>query len=461
METHTGSDPQRAPIPPGWPGDDPTMPEELATLGRHATPPRRRPVERVDDVEPEPDHGLDAGRADDRAAHEHDAGVHAAGGDDAGVHAADVHEAHVDDAGGDDADDDLDDDLIAGVQPAGRVLVVMVVALVLAMLVNADALVARAEGQAPGAERDRSLAIWHAVQDVSHALQLHRVRDLAETAVGDDEDEGADSDADGEPPAPAGSEGTPGTTEPGRPAGAGDDGDAGDAAARTDTAVPSLRTPTADDPLRVWIGGDSMAELFGQSLADRATATGLVDPTVHYEMASGLTRPDYYDWPRALESDVDESDPDVVVAVFGVNDAQGIVLPDGTPIPDVADPRWSREYRRRVGELMDQLRADGRIVVWVTQPPMREPGYGGRIAIVNQAVVAEAATRPWIVVVDPAPVIGDAAGAYAQALPDAAGASVEVRRGDGIHLTTAGGERLAAHVLTVIEQHYGTREAAG
>jgi uncharacterized protein len=455
MDTHTGSHPQRAPIPPGWPGDDPTLPNELATLGDLAPPRRRRPVEPVDDdATPEPDHERHAARADD---HELDAGR--ADDDQPGVPEVSVHDPDVYDAD----DGDLDDDLIAGVQPAGRVLVVMVVALVLAMLVNADALVARAEGQAPGPGRDRSLAIWHPVQDVSHALQLHRVRDLAEAVVGDDEDEGADSDDDaaGEQRAPAGSEETPGTTEPGRPTGAGDEAGEGDGTGRADTAVASLRTPTADNPLRVWIGGDSMAELFGRSLADRAAATGLVEPTVHYEMASGLTRPDYYDWPRALEADLDEVEPDVVVAVFGVNDAQGIVLPDGTPVPDVADPRWSREYRRRVGELMDQLRADGRLVVWVTQPPMREPGYGGRIAIVNQAVVAEAATRPWTVVVDPAPVVGDAAGAYAQALPDAAGAPIEVRRGDGIHLTTAGGDRLAAHVLTVIEQHYGTREAAG
>ena len=50
-------------------------------------------------------------------------------------------------------------------------------------------------------------------------------------------------------------------------------------------------------------------------------------------MASGLTRPDYYDWPAALAADLEATDPEVVVAVFGVNDAQGIVLPDGTPVP--------------------------------------------------------------------------------------------------------------------------------
>jgi hypothetical protein len=81
------------------------------------------------------------------------------------------------------------DDLVAGVQPAGRVLVIIVAALVLAMLVNADALVERAERKPPGAERDRSLAVWHPVQDVSHVLQLDRLRQVTDWAVGDDDRE--------------------------------------------------------------------------------------------------------------------------------------------------------------------------------------------------------------------------------------------------------------------------------
>jgi uncharacterized protein len=186
----------------------------------------------------------------------------------------------------------------------------------------------------------------------------------------------------------------------------------------------------------LWVGGDSMSESFGRELATQAEATGVIDPTVHTEMASGLTRPDYYDWRAALAADLEATDPEVVVAVFGVNDAQGIVLPDGTPIPEVSDPRWTVEYRRRVGAVMDQLRADDRLVLWVTQPPMRDPGFDARIAVVNQAIAAEAASRPWIVLVDPAPVVG-------ATTPD-------VRRSDGIHLTEAGGGLLATNVLGLL-----------
>ncbi len=241
-----------------------------------------------------------------------------------------------------------------GRQPAGRVLVLIVASLVLAMLVNADALVARAERQAPGRARDRALAVWHPVQDVSHALQLHRIRQVADRVVGDD-----DADDDAQDPAPTtrdsrrgpASDGARETTASTAP---------DEAGAEAAPAAVELRAPTADDPLRLWVGGDSMAQVFGPALADAAGSTGLVAPSVHYEMASGLTRPDYFDWPGALQADLAADDPEVLVVVFGVNDAQGIVLDDGTPIPEVADPRWSEEYRRRVG------RGDGR-------PPGRRP----------------------------------------------------------------------------------------
>jgi uncharacterized protein len=390
MTTPTGTGPHSRP-PPGWPGDDPTVPDELADLGQ-PRPRRSRPVgrhPRAREERPRPQPVAPEARPERPAPAE-------------------------------------DADTAEGTAPAGRVLVVMVAALVLAMLVNADALVARAERGEPSPARDRALAVWHPIQDVSHALQLHRVRQFADWVAGNDDDRSPVPE-----PAPE-TASLPGRRELPRPG-----GDLSDAVTPPTTTGPAtLRTPTAERPLRLWVGGDSMSEAFGRALVTQAEATGVVAPTLHYEMASGLTRPDYFDWPRAFAADLDAADPEVVVAVFGVNDAQGIVLPDGTPVPEVSDPRWSVEYRRRVGAVMDQLRADDRLVLWVTQPPMRDPGFNARIAVVNQAIAAEAATRPWIVQVDPAPVVG-------ATTPD-------VRRSDGIHLTEAGGELLATHVLGLL-----------
>src|SRR5690606_22384381 len=109
----------------------------------------------------------------------------------------------------------------------------------------------RAERRPPGRERDRSLAIWHPVQDVSHVLQLYRVRQVADWVAGDDDEPTAAPRTDREsrqaprtPPAVA-------ADEPGRDA---------TAQADCDRAV-TLRTPTEDEPLRLLVAGDFTAQV--------------------------------------------------------------------------------------------------------------------------------------------------------------------------------------------------------
>ena len=176
---------------------------------------------------------------------------------------------------------------------------------------------------------------------------------------------------------------------------------------------------------------------------------------VHFEISSGLVRPDFYDWPGALADDVAARDPEVVVVFLGANDGQGIVLPDGTPVQTVGDPRWTVEYQRRVGALMDSLRADGRMVVWVGQPPMRGAEFDGIMKIVNAAYAAEAASRPWVAYVDPATIVGGPGGTYADVVADPAGNPTEVRSGDGIHLSRAGADLVGAQVLALARQRAG------
>ncbi len=471
------AEPGREPIPPGWPGEDPTLPDDLGTLG--GRPPRstRRALARHADAVVDPaDDGV--GPPSPREPHRrerfglaHDHPHHGHGHDrarnrdrdDLDGRAAVVdrrasERLDLDRPGterrdpdrrepeSDAQDHDFDDDgldLIAGVQPAGRVLVVMVAALVLAMLINADALVERAERKPPGAERDRSLAIWHPVQDVSHVLQLYRVRQVADWIAGGDDDEPAAA-----PRSDRESRQAP-RSAPADPLDSTDTGaDAPDRAG--DDQTVGLRTPTEDEPLRLLVAGDFTAQVLGDSLDRASAATGVVDATVHYESASGLTRPDYFDWPATLEEDVDEHDPEVLVLVVGVNDAQGIVTAEGAPA-QLDDPRWGEEYHRRVAALMDQLRADDRMLVWVGQPPMRDGDFAARMSALNQVYAEQAAVRPWVTYVDPAALVGGPDGTYTDTGTGPDGAATELRQPDGIHLTAAGGDLIADHVLGLVD----------
>ena len=310
-----------------------------------------------------------------------------------------------------------------GEQPAGRVLFTMVVALGLAALVNADALVHRAESKPLGASRDRSLMIWHPVQDVANVSQISRLRDLGDWLVGN-EDEGG--------------QGVPLASDP--------DAVPGDA------VRPTLRAPTADEPLRVYIGGDSIIRDAGDAFLNIASDTPLFETTLHYENATGLTRPDFYDWPAAFAEDMAEHRPEVVFVLFGGNDSQGIIGPNGRALPGPSDAGWREEYARRVAGVMDLLRADDRVVYWVGLPPMRDDGFDGRAEVMNEIYRTAAESRPWMTYLDTHPILGDEHGRYVDRKKDASGDLVDLRQKDGVHLSQPGATRLARVMLDLIDE---------
>jgi hypothetical protein len=97
---------------------------------------------------------------------------------------------------------------------------------------------------------------------------------------------------------------------------------------------------------------------------------------------------------------------------------------------------------------MDSLVADDRVIYWIAQPPMRDADFDRRIRVINEVVAAQAASRPWVTVVDTASVLGGPDGGYVDRLP---GQDEDLRQNDGIHLSRAGADLLARHLLDLID----------
>jgi hypothetical protein len=202
----------------------------------------------------------------------------------------------------------------------------------------------------------------------------------------------------------------------------------------------------------MFIAGDSIAVALGEALSRQASATGLITPELDARASSGLSRPDFYDWPSRLNSVAQEQNPDVVVVIFGANDSQGIRTPDGQTFQPLSDG-WRAEYRRRVAGTMDLLLANHRLVVWVGQPIMEGEGFSNRMADINAIYADEAAKRAGtgLVYFDSWPLFADENGNYAAYLPDDNGIDQPVRASDGIHLNRLGADRLAKAILTLID----------
>jgi hypothetical protein len=218
------------------------------------------------------------------------------------------------------------------------------------------------------------------------------------------------------------------------------------------------RAVTADKPLRLYIAGDSMDQVFGSSLVNLSEATGLVKAKNDYRVSSGLTRPDFFDWPQRLVDQIVDYRPDAVAVLFGANDGQD-VYHDGKVLK-VGTKAWQEVYAERVGEAMDILTKGGRRVYWVGNPIMKDFGYRERIAMMNHVYEAEAARHPGVTFVSTWRLMSDEKGSYAEYLKDANGDSILMRAPDGIHLSRAGGDRMAGLVLDVIENDWKMPGAA-
>jgi hypothetical protein len=319
--------------------------------------------------------------------------------------------------------------------PAGLVLVVVVVALVVAMFLNADATLRKSNAKGDGWRNE----VAHRVADVSDLFKLTWMRGEVDSALG--KNQGSDTDvedllAERDAELASGDSGTSGTTEAPKP------------------VLPVIAPPTPENPLRFWVGGDSITQTFGTSMQQVAQSTGVMTPTLDYRVSTGLARPDYFNWPEHLLNDVLPNDPQVLVIMFGANDGQGMEGPDGQ-VFSRGTPEWLDEYRRRVAATMDLLEdpENGRLVIWVGPPVMR-PGSGvHEMDQLNYIYWSEAQSRPWIQYFDSWPFFSDANMRYVSDAPNADGVARGLRQKDGVHLSTVGGNRLSWAVLERIGEY--------
>lgn len=314
--------------------------------------------------------------------------------------------------------------------PAGKVLAIGVVTFLLAAVLNADGLFELASRQPVGWKRDAAraaVAPFCAIGRVTHLKDARAaIRDAADKTSQDCSDSsrsGADSFV-----AP--------TTGPATTAAPG----------QTTEPPVTRRTPTAEEPLRIFLGGDSMTIELAQSFEDLVGGRAELEVSTHPQVSSGLSRPDFFDWPAYLTDEVLPAAPEVVVVMFGANDSQALEI-DGTP-HQPSSQEWQDEYRRRVGVMMDLLRGDGRLVVWVGQPHMREAGFDERMGVLDDIYASEAEGRPWVHFLDSRPVLSPDGEGFQS---DAGGTSL--RQGDGIHLDRGGADVLAEAVLAAVEEH--------
>jgi hypothetical protein len=321
-----------------------------------------------------------------------------------------------------------------GTMPAGLVLMVVLGAMLIAMVGNADSTLRKSDGKASNAQWRKDVA--KDVAAVADALHLTAPRREIDSAMGRSDAKGPTLDQL--------------VAEQAATNGAVPDTSGGSTVTTADLAAlsPKLRTPTADNPLRLWVGGDSVSQTFGTQLIRVAEGTGLFKGTLDFHLGTGLAVPSYFNWPEHFVKDIVPTNPDVIVTSFGTNDGQNIQTDDGKVLQRFS-PEWYDEYQKRVGQTMDLLKSptNDRVIIWCTPPPMGPTTGTHGMDRITYIGWLEAKTRPWVHFCDTWSYFSDANGQFQHSLLMADGQVRGLRQKDDIHMSDIGGTLLGWVVI--------------
>ena len=326
---------------------------------------------------------------------------------------------------------------------AGHALVVCVLALAIGLLLNAPGIHKSAYNKPAGWERDVALAFTGPLAGVSHALLLDRPRKGVQALVGRSGADEIHTDLGIPAPSPKVSPTRPVGTHPSRPK----------------PAAPRKLAFSPQKKLKIWIAGDSLVITPGYAIVRATGASPAMDAvgSVDGRVATGLTRPDVFNWFDEIRRQVKELRPRAVVLAFGGNDDKAYMtgLPEGTELGDFGSWSWRKEYGRRVGGLMDTINRAGAFVIWIGLPQTRSPDQTRRFDVVNAVAEKQARKRAGrAAYIDTYTMFAGDDGGFAQYLPDASGGLEKVRADDGVHFERAGGDMIARVVLKELNKEF-------
>ena len=214
---------------------------------------------------------------------------------------------------------------------------------------------------------------------------------------------------------------------------------------------------TPDDPLRVYVAGDSLAFYPGHALSS-VLGGGLLDVTLDVRNSTGLARPDFFNWPAEFLDVTAEDDPELVVLFMGGNDWQTMENAEGVLLRRGSDA-WRSEWAWRMQIAFDVLAAPHRHIVWVGLPPARSEPFDVGYPQINDISWLVTLTRSDVTMVDIWDLFGGD-GPYQESVsPPTGGDALRVRQEDGIHLNRRGSRWVAQLIVDIAAERWEFEES--
>ncbi len=220
---------------------------------------------------------------------------------------------------------------------------------------------------------------------------------------------------------------------------------------------PEVDPRATERPQKVLILGDSLAATgFGALLEKKLDNHPEIDCARKAKSASGLARPDFYDWMGEAKRQVKAHNPHIVVVIIGGNDGQDLTgkTKKQKRVHWKSDD-WDAAYRERMDAFLAELGTSDRKVLWLGLPMMGLTSFEKKLELIRgiqtEAVAAAGDKATYLDTVT-----FTAEGGKLLKTADVGNKKgQQLRADDGIHFTMAGSEYFADKVYPEVVKALG------
>lgn len=199
-----------------------------------------------------------------------------------------------------------------------------------------------------------------------------------------------------------------------------------------------------ENKLKVLLLGDSMMKEALSSMINASLANNNSIYTYTFaSYASGLSRPDFFNWPLETENLLAKYRFDLAICCLGMNDAQDIEENEVKYFLNTEN--WTNIYRDRADKFINLITKNITKVYWLGVPIMRDERYNKRMLKLNKIFSDLCKNYGSVKFFDVSQKLSDD-GKYTDYLK-IDGALVKVRLGDGKHVTNDGAKIITQDLI--------------
>lgn len=166
------------------------------------------------------------------------------------------------------------------------------------------------------------------------------------------------------------------------------------------------------------------------------------------KLATGLARPDVFDWKGEINQMTNQNRYDAVILMMGTNDSQDFAV--NGEILSYGTAAWVKAYKSRIAGVMDLICKNSGQGIWIGLPPMQSNNFQRKAARLNQWIERTAERHTCIQYLDTARLLGNSEGKYLSYLT-VDGKSEKIRMADGIHISKKGALLLMGPVFEALQ----------